>query len=416
MASFLIEGGNRLEGEVDISGSKNAALPIMAASILNGGRVTLYNVPNIQDIHTSKEILRYLGCKVSKRSSKVTIDSNNIKRNEIPGELMKKMRSSIIFAGALIGRSKQIAFSCPGGCEIGLRPIDLHLKGFELLGARIKVEQNTIICSRDVLVGNTINLIFPSVGATENVMLASILAKGETIIVNAAKEPEIIDLQNFLNRMGADIDGAGTNIIRINGVKKLRDVSYNIMPDRIEASTFLCMGAVTKGNIIINNVKKEQMLPVLDKLKEAGNSISIEKNKIEIRAPKKLRAVNINTMPYPGFPTDMQSIISSVLCYAKGKSNITENIFENRFKYIDELKKMGAQITVNGRTAVITGVKKLNGKELVATDLRGGAAILTATLAARGQSKINKIGHILRGYENIDKKLLKIGANIKYLS
>ena len=416
MASFFISGGKKLAGEVDISGSKNAALPIMAASILSGERVILYNVPNIQDIQTSIEILKHLGCKVNKKHSKITIDSKDVKQTEIPICLMKKMRSSVIFAGALIGRFKKVIFSCPGGCEIGLRPIDLHLNGFKKLGAVVKTEQENIICMRDLLIGDIINLDFQSVGATENIMLASVFAKGETIITNAAQEPEIIDLQNFLNRMGANIEGAGTNIIRIKGVKRLKDVSYNIMPDRIEAGTFLCMGAVTNGNIIINNTKAEHLLPILEKLKEAGSNINIEKNRIEINTHKRLKAVNINTMPYPGFPTDMQSIFASILCYAKGKSIIIENIFENRFRYINELKKMGARINISQKSAAITGIKKLKGCELIATDLRGGTALLTAALAAKEQSKIRNVEHILRGYENIDKKLLKLGADIKYLS
>ena len=412
MASYIIEGGRKLEGEVNISGSKNASLPIMAASILSSKVTTLYNIPNIYDIQTTIEILKLLGCSVKKKNSKIIIDSNNIKTTKIPDELMRKMRSSVVLAGALLGRFRKATFSYPGGCDIGTRPIDLHLKGFERLGIKITEEGGVINCSCDKIIGNDIHLDFPSVGATENIILASVLAEGETVITNVAMEPEIIDLQNFLNRMGAKVEGAGTKVIKITGVKSLKDISYNVMPDRIEAGTMLCVGALSGREISVNNVKTEHLIPILDKLEEAGNNIILGENNIVIQTPKRLNAVDIKTMPYPGFPTDMQSIFVSVLTYAKGTSIIVENIFENRFKYINELVRMGAKIKIESRIAIVKGVKKLVGTEVTATDLRGGAALVIAALAAKGTTQINNIEHILRGYENFDKKLRILGANI----
>lgn len=412
MAQYIIEGGNRLEGEVKASGSKNASLPIIAGSILNGKTTTLYNVPNIQDIKITLEILRHLGCKVTRKNGKIIIDSSNINKTEIPKELMNKLRSSVILAGAIIGRFKKAVFSYPGGCDIGARPIDLHIKALRKLGISIEEDSGYIICKSDKIIGTNIDLDFPSVGVTENIMLASILAEGETVITNVAMEPEIVDLQNFLNRMGAKISGAGTNIIKIQGVKNLKNVSYNVMPDRIEVGTLLCMTMVTGGNTIINNVNNEDINLISSKLEDVGAKIKQENQYIEIVAPKKLKAVDIKTLPYPGFPTDMQSVFGAMLTVAKGTSVIVENIFENRFKYLNELKKMGAKVSVEGRVAIIKGVKKLNGIEMEATDLRGGAALCTAALTAKGKSKINNIEHILRGYEGLDKKLKRLNAKI----
>ncbi len=413
MASYIVEGGERLEGEVNVSGSKNASLPIIAASILSGKTTTLYNVPSIYDTKTTLEILKLLGCTVTKKNGKIIIDSKNIKSQEIPKELMRKMRSSVILAGAILGRFKHAIFTYPGGCDIGTRPIDLHLKGFEKLGIKIEEGNGYIKCSCDKIVGNSIQLDFPSVGATENIILAAIFAEGETIITNAAMEPEIIDLQNFLNKMGAKVEGAGTNVIKITGVKNLKNVSYNIMPDRIETGTLLCMGAITGGELVLNNAKQEHITPVIYKLEEAGAKIILEKNKIILKAPKKLKAIDVKTMPYPGFPTDMQSVFVSLQTVAKGTSMMVENIFENRYKYVNELARMGAKITVEGKVAIVKGVRKLSGTEVNSTDLRGGAALVTAALMARGISKINNIEYILRGYEKLDKKLKNIGAKIK---
>ncbi len=359
------------------------------------------------------EILQLLGAKVTKKNSKIIIDSQNIRLQEIPDELMRKMRSSVILAGAILGRFKKARFSYPGGCDIGTRPIDLHLKGFEKLGINIEESGGFINCYADKIVGSDIHLDFPSVGATENIILASIFAEGATVITNAAMEPEIVDLQDFLNRMGAKVEGAGTTAIRITGVKNLKSVSYNIMPDRIEAGTMLCMAAATGGKIVLNDVRIEHISPIIHKLEEAGNKIFVEKNKMIIEGAKRLKAVDIKTMPYPGFPTDMQSLFVSMLCTAKGTSMMIENIFENRYKYVNELGRMGAKITIEGKVAIIKGVRKLTAAEVISTDLRGGAALVVAALVAKGNSQINNIEHILRGYENLDKKLNKLGACVK---
>ena len=416
MASYIIKGGEKLEGIVKISGSKNAALPILAATVLNVGKTTLYNVPNIQDTQMMFKILETLGGKVEKKNNKIIIDTSKINKFEIPEELMHKMRSSVILAGALLGRYKKAIFSYPGGCDIGSRPIDLHLRSFEKLGINVVQNYGNIICDAEKIKGEKIDLDFPSVGATENAILASVLAEGITTITNAAREPEIIDLQNFLNKMGAKIIGAGTNEIRITGVKTLKDISYNIMPDRIETGTFLCLAVATKGNLILENTNAEHITPVITKLQEAECKIEIEKNKIKINSNKKIKALDIKTMPYPGFPTDMQSVFSAMLTTAKGTSIIVENIFENRFKYTQELNKMGAKITVEGKSAIIRGVRKIYGANVKATDLRGGAALVLAGLSAKGITKVENIEYILRGYENFDKKLRNINANIQMIN
>ena len=412
MSKFIIQGGNRLQGEVKISGSKNAALPIVAATILNKGKTTLYNVPNIHDVQTMFEILKEIGGKVQKKNNKVIIDTSKIHTYEIPDNLMRQMRSSVILAGALIGRYHQARFSCPGGCDIGARPIDLHLKGFEKLGINIKEEYGEIICTTDKILGTQIHLDFPSVGATENIILAACLAEGTTIITNAAKEPEIGDLVKYLNKMGAKIKGEGTDKIEITGVKNLLEVSYNIMPDRIEAGTYLVAGAITGGKVKLVNVNPEHIEPILNKLEEANCKLKVEKSTIEIEAPKRVKAVDIKTMPYPGFPTDLQSILGALLATAKGTSIITENIFESRYKYVQELNRMGAKIKVEGRTAIIKGTKRIQGANVVATDLRGGAALILEALVAKGTTQIDNIHYILRGYENIEEKLRSLGAKI----
>ncbi len=413
MAKYIIKGSNKLEGKVKISGSKNAALPIIAASILNAGKTTLYNVPNIHDTQMMFEILKNLGGKVEKKNNKIIIDTSKIKKYEIPEDLMRQMRSSVILAGSLIGKYQKAIFSYPGGCDIGTRPIDLHLKGFEKLGINITKNYGNISCICDKIVGEKIDLDFPSVGATENIMLASCLGEGTTQINNAAREPEIIDLQNFLNKMGAKIQGAGSNKIQIEGVKKLNDVSYNIMPDRIETGTFLCAAAMSQGNIIIENTNINHITPIISKLEEANCKLKLEKDKIELKAPKKLKALEIRTMPYPGFPTDMQSIFVSMLTIAKGTSIIVENIFESRYKFTQELIRMGAKITIEGKSAIVKGTRKLYGANVSATDLRGGAALVLAGIVAKGETTIENIEYILRGYENLNKKLENLGVNIK---
>lgn len=412
MSEYIIKGGRKISGEVTISGSKNAALPIIAASILNKGKTTLYNVPNIHDTQMMFEILNKIGGKVTKKNNKVIIETSKINKYEIPEDLMRQMRSSVIFAGSLVGRYKKATFSYPGGCDIGTRPIDLHLKAFEKLGINIQKNYGNISCICDKITGEKIDLDFPSVGATENAILASCLGEGKTIITNAAREPEIIDLQNFLNKMGAKIKGAGSNKIEINGVKQLKDVSYNIMPDRIETGTFLCIAAMTGGSLKLKNADATHITPVIDKLEESGCKIETYKNIIQIEGPKKLKAVDIKTMPYPGFPTDMQSIFATTMTVAKGTSVIVENIFENRYKYTQELVRMGAKIKVEGKTAVIKGVRKLYGANVKATDLRGGASVVMAGIVAKGMTKVENIEYILRGYEKFDKKLQDIGVDI----
>ena len=325
---------------------------------------------------------------------------------------MRQMRSSVIIAGALLARMKKVIFTYPGGCDIGARPIDLHIKSFEKLGINVKEESGYIMCEAEEIIGNDIHLDFPSVGATENIMMASVMAKGTTTIYNAAMEPEIVDLQNALNSMGAKISGAGTNNIIIKGVEKLKDLSYNIIPDRIEAGTLLCATAITGGSIKLQKVIPEHIQTLLNKLEEMGCEIKASNNEVCLKAPKKLKAVDVKTLPYPGFPTDLQSILGVTLTVAKGTSVIVENIFENRYRYLTELTKMGAKTTIEGRTAVIKGVRRLSKANVRATDLRGGAALVIAALNAKGRTYIDNIEYILRGYENLDTKLQSLGADI----
>ena len=416
MLSYVIEGNNKIEGEVKASGSKNAALPIIATAILNPEPVTFYNIPNIEDTRITLKILKLLGCKISKNNDKITISSKEMFGKTIPKELMHKLRSTVVLAGAILGRFKEATFSYPGGCNIGKRPIDLHLKAFQDLGAKIEEKEDYIHCrTKKELQGAKIKLNFPSVGATENIILASIYCKGVTHILNAAKEPEIQDLAKCLNKMGAKVYGAGTSRITICGVRKLHKADYTIMPDRIETGTFLCAAAITNGKIKIKNTNPEHLLNVLYKLKEMGCEIVISNDSITLKAPKVLKAVNIETTPYPGFPTDLQPIISAVLTKAQGKSIIKENIFENRFKYALDLKKMGADINLMDKENIIeiTGENALSGKVVSSADLRGGAALVLAGLYANGTTIVENAEYILRGYENFEEKLKKLGAKIK---
>lgn len=382
MKSYIIEGGKRLEGEVKVSGSKNASLPIIASCILNQNITKLYNVPNIHDTQITLKILKFLGCKVKKNSNKIEINSKSINKIEIPEELMREMRSTVILAGAILARFKEVIFSYPGGCDIGARPIDLHLKAFQKLGIQVEEASGFIHCKTEKIVGADINLDFPSVGATENIILASIYADGITTISNAAMEPEIEDLAKCLNKMGAKIEGAGTNYIKITGVKKLKSISYSVMPDRIEAGTLLCAGAITGGTVKLLNVCADNLTPVIAKLEEAGCKIEVYNREILLQAPKKLKPIQIKTMPYPGFPTDLQPIFGGMVVVAKGTSIIVENIFENRYKYMTELQRMGAKITIEGKMAVIKGVRKLSGASVNSADLRGGAALVLARISS----------------------------------
>ncbi len=416
MLSYIIEGNNKIEGTVQASGSKNAALPIIATAILNQEPVTFYNIPDIEDTRTTLQILKILGCKVHTDSGKISISSKGMHNKTIPKELMHKLRSTVVLAGAILGRFKEATFSYPGGCNIGKRPIDLHLRAFKDLGVEIEEKEDYIHCrAKKEMIGTKIKLDFPSVGATENIILASVYCKGVTHIINAAKEPEIQDLAKCLNKMGAKVYGAGTSRISICGVKKLHKADYRIMTDRIETGTLLCAAAITNGTIKIENANPENLLSVLFKLKEMGCDILINKNSITLKAPKVLKSVDIETTPYPGFPTDMQPIIGAVLTKAEGTSVIKENIFENRFKYAFDLKKMGANIILkeNENIIEIKGKSELNGEIVSSADLRGGAALVLAGLAASGTTKVENAEYILRGYENLEGKLKKLGANIK---
>lgn len=413
MQRYIIRGGKKLFGEVDISGSKNASLPILAATIISGKRTKLYNLPDIEDVKVTLEILKCLGAKIKKDSNKVIIDTKHLNKTIIPDDLMRKLRSSVIIAGAIIARFKEVSFSYPGGCDIGARPIDLHLENFKKIGIKINENCRYIECKCDKIESRNIVLDFPSVGATENLVLASILGNQEVVINNAAKEPEIIDLANFLNKMGAKVYGAGTNNIRIKGVNSLNDVSYKIMPDRIEAATFLIAGAITGGSVKINKVNPEDINVVLSKLKETGCEIIVDKQSVKLLRNERLKPVNFKTTPHPGFPTDVQPMFTTLLTLANGTSIVTENIFENRFKFLQELKRMGIKITeIDGRTVVIKGVRKLHHADLESTDLRGAAAMILAALAAKGTTKVSNIEYLLRGYENLDKKLNQLGADV----
>lgn len=426
MSEFVINGGKKLNGDVKISGSKNAALPIIAASLLNSNKVTLYNVPNIEDVNTTIKILRFLGCKVVRKYDKIELLCETIKSTEIPKELMKKSRSTVIIAGALIGRFKKATFSYPGGCNIGSRPIDLHISAFRNLGINVKENESKIECFTNKINGNKVYLKFPSVGATENTILASVLADGQvTEIYNAAKEPEIKDLATFLNKSGAKIYGAGKSKIKIVGVKCLKKVNYRIMPDRIETGTFLCMVANTKGKVQLNNTNPLDLLDVLYKLKKIGCNIYFNNNSITLYTNKRLKPINLSTEIYPGFPTDLQPIFTAILCSANGKSKIKENIFENRFGFCNELNKMGANIEIcnakeNSKLIkkdcmIVNGVEKLKGCKVNANDLRGGASLITAGIGAEGITVVKNAENVLRGYENIDKKLQSLGADIKFV-
>ena len=412
MYKYIIKGGNRLQGEIYASGSKNASLPILAATIISGKTTKLYNVPDIEDVKTTIEILKSLGCKIKKEKNKIIINSKDASKTVIPDELMRKLRSSVIIVGAIISRFGNAKFSYPGGCDIGARPIDLHLRNFERIGIKIDENSRYIECKCDKIESEKIELDFPSVGATENLILASILGEHTVTINNAAKEPEIIDLAIFLNKMGAKIYGAGSNVIRVIGVKKLKDVSYKIMSDRIETGTLLIAGAITGGMIKINNAIPKHIGPLLNKLSEAGCEIKTNNNSISLIANKRLNAVDIQTMPYPGFPTDLQPQFSTLMTLARGTSIITENIFENRFKFMQEIQRMGAKSTIHGKTMVIKGVRKLHSADVESTDLRGGASLILAGLAAKGITSVGKLEYLLRGYENFDKKLNELGANI----
>lgn len=416
MEKLIVKGGNRLVGAVKTSGAKNAVLPIIAASILGTTTSHLDEVPMLEDVHTISEVLKCLGLAVecSPEKNVLDIDSTEITSYEAPYELVRTMRASFLVMGPLLARIGKARISMPGGCAIGARPIDIHLKGFEALGVKIEQGHGYIEASApEGLKGTSIYFDFPSVGATENIMMAASLAEGTTILENAAEEPEIVDLANYLNKMGAKIRGAGTDTIRIEGVDKLHGADYTIIPDRIEAGTYMIAAAMTGGDIVVENVLPEHQKPLIAKLREAGAVVEEDIDKVRVIGKNQLKAVSIKTLPYPGFPTDMQAQMMAMMVIAEGRSKVTETVFENRFMHVVELNRMGAQISTEGRSAVIDGPCKLTGCDVRATDLRAGAAMILAGLVAEGTTRIGDLHHIDRGYENIVAKLKNLGADIE---
>ena len=416
MEKLIVKGGNRLVGAVKTSGAKNAVLPIIAASILGTTPSHLDEVPMLEDVHTISEVLKCLGLAVecSPEKNVLDIDSTEITSYEAPYELVRTMRASFLVMGPLLARIGKARISMPGGCAIGARPIDIHLKGFEALGVKIEQGHGYIEASApEGLKGTSIYFDFPSVGATENIMMAASLAEGTTILENVAEEPEIVDLANYLNKMGAKIRGAGTDTIRIEGVDKLHGADYTIIPDRIEAGTYMIAAAMTGGDVVVENVLPEHQKPLIAKLREAGAVVEEDIDKVRVIGQNPLKAVSIKTLPYPGFPTDMQAQMMAMMVIAEGRSKVTETVFENRFMHVVELNRMGAQISTEGRSAVIDGPCKLTGCDVRATDLRAGAAMILAGLVAEGTTRIGDLHHIDRGYENIVAKLKNLGADIE---
>lgn len=419
MSKLVIEGGNRLSGEIDIQGAKNSALPILASTILSKGESVIHNCPDLSDIDITIKILTYLGCRVKKDKDVLTIDSSKINRCDIPDNLMREMRSSIIFLGAVLSRTGSAKLSFPGGCELGPRPIDLHLKALRNMGVSINDEGGTIDCNiKSGLKGARIALSFPSVGATENIILAAVLAEGITVITNAAREPEIVDLAEYLISCGAKISGAGEGSITIEGVSKLSASEHYVIPDRIAAVTFMSAAAVTDGEIKLNNIIPSHLDQIIPMFEEAGCDIRYEVDNLKkclvLKSAGDLQAIKIvRTMPYPGFPTDAQAPIMAMTTVSKGTSVFVENIFESRYKHVGELLRLGANIKVEGKVAVVEGVKKLSGAPINAPDLRGGAALIIAALAAYGTTTITNLNYIDRGYQFIEKDLRSLGANIR---
>lgn len=412
MAKLIVKQSPPLTGTVRIHGAKNSVLPIMAASLLTSEVCTLEEAPLLEDVHVACEVLKCFGSRINIWNHTITIDNRNIYLGEAPYELVKKMRASFLVMGPVLARFGQVRISLPGGCAIGSRPIDLHLKGFSALGAEITLGHGYIEAKANGLKGNKIYLDFPSVGATENIMMAATLAEGQTIIENAAEEPEIVDLSNFINAMGGNVRGAGTGTIRIEGVKSLHGAIHSVIPDRIEAGTFMVAAAMTGGNILLENALIDHLKPIEAKLKEAGAVIIEEDEGIRVCGPDILNPIDIKTLPYPGFPTDMQAQMMALVALAPGTSIITETVFENRFMHVNELKRLGANIKIEGRSAIVEGVTKLTGTKVRATDLRAGAALVLAGLVAKGETEISNIYHIDRGYYRIEEKFAKLGATI----
>jgi UDP-N-acetylglucosamine 1-carboxyvinyltransferase len=412
---YIIRGGKKLSGEVTISGAKNAALPIIVASLLADGETVLKNVPDLMDIRTIIKVIEFLGAgtEFNKQDNILKIRVNKIRNNEVPYELVKTMRASVYVMGPLLARTGEADVSLPGGCAIGERPVDIHLSGFEALGASINLEHGYIKARAKKLEGSTFSMKKVSVGATVNLLMGAVLAKGKTILENCAMEPDVVDLGNFLIKMGADIKGLGTDRIEVEGVKKLVPVTYNIMPDRIEAGTYLIAGAITRGAVTLKNTAPEHVQALIETLAQMGFTLESGKDWVGIKTPKKLQGTIIKTLPYPGFPTDLQAPIMSLATTVPGISTVTETIFENRFTHVPELRRMGADITIEGNVAIIRGVKSLSSAPVMMSDLRAGAALVIAALQAKGTTEIRRIYHADRGYEKMTEKLIALGANIK---
>lgn len=414
MEQYVIKGGNPLVGEVEIGGAKNAALAILAAAVMTDDTVLIENMPDVRDTNVMLQAMESIGVRVERVDRHtVKINAQNVNGHVIEDDYIKKIRASYYLIGALLGKYKKAEVSLPGGCNIGSRPIDQHLKGFRALGAVVDIAHGMIIAQADELVGNHIYLDLVSVGATINVMMAAVMAQGVTIIENAAKEPHVVDVANFLNSMGANIKGAGTDVIRVRGVERLHGTEYAIIPDQIEAGTFMFAAAITKGDVTVKNVIPKHLESISAKLLEIGCEIEESDDAVRVVAAKPLTHTHVKTLPYPGFPTDMQPQITVALALSSGTSIVTESIFENRFKYVDELTRMGANIKVEGNTAIINGVTKYTGASITAPDLRAGAALVLAGLAAEGFSSVDDIRYIERGYEDFEVKLRSLGAQIE---
>ena len=413
MSHYTIQPGTNIGGTVNISGSKNSSLPILAAALLADGDNILSNIPNLSDTRNMCELLSLAGANIVNDNGTLHINSRNLTDKKLPLELVNKLRASFLIIAPLLAKCGKVRIPLPGGCQIGARPIDLHLKGFSAMGAKIKQGHGYVELKCNKLQPAKIYLDFPSVGATENLMTAASMTEGETIIENAAGEPEIVDLSSFLCEMGAEIIGAGTDTIKIIGNKNLKPTQHTVIPDRIEAGTFMAISAITRSNLTINNVIPDHLKPVTAKLNEMGFTINENNNSIEIVPCEKFKTVDIKTLPYPGFPTDMQSQFMSLMSVADGTGVVVETVFENRFMHVPELLRMGAKIKIDGRTAVIDGIKKLSGAKVRATDLRAGAALVIAALGAQGETEIDEIEHIERGYEDFENKLTSIGVSIK---
>jgi len=413
MPNICVRGGAELRGRVAVSGAKNAVLPILAAALMaQGGTTTLESVPRLVDVLTMIEVLEHLGVRVSWQDDVLEMDSSALTAWEAPYHLVSKMRASVLIMGPLLGRLGRVRVSLPGGCAIGARPLDLHLKGFNLLGAEIIFGHGYIEATARHLVGNTIYLDFPSVGATENIMMAACFAQGLTTIQNAAEEPEIVDLACFINGMGGKVEGAGTDTIAVHGRRPLLGVNYRVIPDRIEAGTYMIAAAITGGDLIVDNVIPEHVISLTAKLREAGVTVHSLNDGVRVIGNGTIEPVDIKTLPYPGFPTDMQPQMMALLTRARGTSMITETVFENRFMHVPELRRMNASIRTDGRSAVVSGVRSLSGAPVTASDLRAGAALILAGLVAEGVTEVRGVGHVERGYVGIVPKLRSVGADI----